>query len=59
VLLILLAVGLAVFGTIHLTRALEPRQRVVAWIVFVLAVVWAFWKLAQMGILGRATGGES
>lgn len=59
VLLILLALGLAIFGTIHLTRSLEPGQRVVAWIVFVLAIVWLFWKLLQMGVLGRATLGDA
>ena len=56
VLLILVALGLAVFGTIRLTRPLEPGQRAVAWLVFVLAVVWLFGKLVQMGLLGRATG---
>ena len=25
---------------------------------FVLAILWLFWKLMQMGVLGRATGGE-
>jgi hypothetical protein len=59
VLLILVALGIAVFGTIRLTRTLEPGQRVVAWLVFVLAIVWLFWKLVQMGVLGRASGGEA
>jgi len=59
VLLIVVALGLAIFGTIRLTRSLEPGQRTVAWFVFVLAVVWLFVKLVQMGLLGRATGGES
>jgi len=58
-LLILVALGLAIFGTIHLTRSLEPGQRVVAWLVFILGVVYLFSKLVQMGILGRASGGES
>jgi hypothetical protein len=59
VLLILVALGLAIFGTIHQTRTLKPGQRAVAWLVFVLAIVWLFWKLMQMGVLGRPTGGES
>jgi hypothetical protein len=58
-LLILVALGLAIFGTIRLTRSLEPGQRAVAWLVFILALVWLFVKLVQMGLLGRATGGES
>jgi hypothetical protein len=58
VLLILVALGLAIFGTIQLTRSLEPGQRVVAWLVFVVAVIWLFVKLVQMGLLGRATGAE-
>jgi hypothetical protein len=58
VLLILVALGLAIFGTIRFTRSLEPGQRVVAWLVFILGVVWLFWKLIQIGILGRAGGVE-
>lgn len=58
-LLILVALALAIFGTIHLTRSLEPGQRAVAWLVFILALVWLFVKLVQMDLLGRATGGES
>ena len=58
VLLILVALGLAVFGTIRLTRSLEPGQRIVAVLVFVIAVIWLFVKLAQMGVLGRAAGGN-
>ncbi|HEU4893969.1 MAG TPA: hypothetical protein VFT47_20580 [Vicinamibacterales bacterium] len=57
-LLILVALGLAIFGTIRLTRSLEPRQRVVAWFVFIVAVVWFFMKLVQMGLLDRATRPE-
>jgi hypothetical protein len=53
------ALGLVVFATIRLTRSLEPGQRVVAWLVLILALVWLFLKLVQMGLLGRATGGES
>jgi uncharacterized membrane protein len=58
VLLILVALGLAIFGTIRLTRSLEPRQRVVAWCVFIVAVVWFFMTLVQMGLLDRATRTE-
>jgi hypothetical protein len=56
VLLILVALGLGIFGTIQVTRKMEPGQRVVAWLVFVLAILWLLWKLVQMGVLGRATG---
>jgi len=59
VLLILVALGLAVFGTIRATRELEPQQRVVAWLVLIVAVVLLFVKLVEMGLLGRATGAES
>jgi hypothetical protein len=56
VLLILVALGLAIFGTIRATRSLKPGQRVVAWVVFVLAVIWLCLKLVQLGLLGRGTG---
>jgi len=59
VLLILIALGLAVAGTLRLTRSLEPGQRVVAWLVFILAVAWILMTLVRMGLLGRATGAES
>jgi hypothetical protein len=59
VLLILLAIGLAIFGTFRLTRSMEPGERLVAWLVFVLAVAWVFTKLVQMGVLGRGTGAGS
>jgi hypothetical protein len=58
VLVILVVLALAVFGIIHLTRTLEPRQRLITWLIFVLAIVFVFWKLTQMGVLGRAAGGE-
>lgn len=57
-LLILVAIGIAIVGTIRLTRTLEPGQRVVAWAVFILAIAWLFWTLVQMGVLGRASGAE-
>ena len=53
-LLILVALALAMFGMIRFTRELEPRQRAVALLVFVLAIGWLFWELVQMGVLGRA-----
>jgi hypothetical protein len=56
VLLIVVALGLAIFGTVRATRELEPRQRVVAWLVLILAIIWFFAKLVQMGLLNRATG---
>ena len=54
-LLIVVVLGLAVFGTSRLTRSLEPGQRAVAWAVLVLAVAWIFVKLIEMGLLGRAS----
>jgi predicted MFS family arabinose efflux permease len=57
VLLILLALGLAVFGVVRLGRTLEPGQRPVLYLVFVLALVWLAFKLVNSGIIGRATDG--
>jgi uncharacterized membrane protein YecN with MAPEG domain len=37
---------------------MEPRQRAVTWVVFVVGVVWLFVKLVHMGPLGRATGAK-
>lgn len=59
VLLILVAVGLAMFGTIRATRDLKPVQRVVACLALILAIIWLFMKLAEMGLLGRAAGAKS
>ncbi len=53
-----LALGLAIFGTIHFTRSLELKQRVIAWLVLALAAIWLVVKLVHMGVLGRATGAE-
>jgi hypothetical protein len=53
VLLILVGFGLAVFGVVRLAKTLEPRQRVVLVLVFILAVVWLLMELVRMGILGR------
>jgi hypothetical protein len=58
VVLILVALGLAVFGTIRFTRSLEPGERVVAWLVFLVVIGAVFFKLVQLGVLGRATGTE-
>ena len=58
-LLILLALIAATYGTARLTRTLEPGQRAIAWLVFLLAIAWLFWKLMQAGLLGRATGADS
>ena len=57
VVLILLALGLAIFGIVRLGRTLESGQRVVLVLVFVAAVVWLLLKLVQLGYLGRATAG--
>ncbi len=56
-LLILVALGLAVFGVVRLGRTLEPGQRVVLVLVFVLAVIWVVYTLVDSGILGRTTDG--
>jgi hypothetical protein len=55
VLLILVALGLAVFGTIQFTRSMERSQRVVTWLVVGLVVGLILVKLIQLGVLGRAT----
>jgi hypothetical protein len=55
-LVILVALALAVFGMTQFTRELQPKQRAVAWAVFVVAIVWLFSKLVQMGLLGRSSG---
>jgi len=55
VLLILVACGLAVFGVVRLAQTLEPRQRVVLVLVFILAIVWLILKLVDLGVLGRVT----
>ena len=54
-LLILVACGLAVFGVVRLAQTLEPRQRVVLVLVFILAIVWLILKLVDLGVLGRVT----
>jgi hypothetical protein len=54
VLLILVALALAVFGMIQLTKTLQPRQRAVAWVVFVVGIVWAILKLVPWGVFGHA-----
>jgi hypothetical protein len=59
VLLILVALGLAVFGVVRIGRTLEPRQRIVLVLVFVFVVVWVVYKLIDNGILGRTTDGSS
>ena len=54
-LLILVALGFAIFGVVRLGRTLEPGQRVVLVLVFILAVVWLAFELINRGVLGRAT----
>ena len=58
-LLILVALALGIAGMIQLTRTLDTGQRVVAWIVFCLAIFWLFWTLVQAGVLGHASGGTN
>lgn len=57
--MILVVLGGAIFGMIHLTRTWERGERATAWVVFVLAIILVFWKLAQMGVLGRVSGADS
>lgn len=52
-LLILVALGGLIFATNHVTRPLAPGQRVVAWVVVVLAIAWLSMTLVHMGVLGR------
>lgn len=54
-LVILIVLGLAIFGVVQLGRTLKPGERVVLVGVFILALVWlAFW-LVNAGLLGRST----
>ena len=55
-LLILVALGLAIFGIVRLAQTLEARQRVVLVLVFVVAVIWLIQKLVHLGFLGRVAG---
>jgi len=59
VVLMLAALGIAIFGTTRLTRSLEPRQRAISWVVLILAIAWLIRALLQMGVLGRVTGSGS
>jgi hypothetical protein len=54
-LLILVVLGLAVFGLVRLAKPLEPGQRVVLVLVFVAAIVCLVLKLIQLGLLGRVS----
>jgi hypothetical protein len=56
VLLILAALGLAIFGVVRLGRALPPGQRIVLVLVFILGVVWLVFSLINAGVLGRPRG---
>ena len=53
--LILVALGLAIFGVVRLGRTLEPRQRVVLVIVFICAIAYVLFQLVQLGYLGQHT----
>jgi hypothetical protein len=55
VLLILVVLVLSIIGVIRLAQTLEPRQRVVLVLVFVLTLVYLTLKLIQLGILGHRT----
>jgi hypothetical protein len=55
VLLILIVLGVAIFGIVRLAQTLEPGQRVVLVVVFGVAVVWFILKLVQNGFLGRSS----
>jgi len=56
-LLILVVLVLAAAGVIRLAQTLEPKQRVVLFAVFLLAIAYAVVKLMQLGVLGRHTAG--
>ena len=45
----------AVFGVMRLASTLEPRQRVVLVVVFVVGLVLLILKLINLGLLGRYT----
>jgi hypothetical protein len=55
VLLILIALGLAIFGVVRLGRTLETGQRAVLVVVFICGLVWLVFTLINAGLLGRAT----
>jgi hypothetical protein len=57
-LLILIALALAVFGLVRVGRPLEPKQRVVLVIVFIIAVVWLILTLVRLGVLGHVSPPE-
>jgi uncharacterized Tic20 family protein len=57
VLLILVALVLAVIGVIRLAATLEPRQRVVLILVFILGLIYLALKLSQLGLVGHRTDG--
>jgi len=48
---------LAVFGVMRLAATLEPRQRVVLVLVFVVGLALLIFKLIDLGLLGRYTEG--
>jgi len=54
-LLILVALGLALFGLVRFGRTLEPGQRWVLTVVFILGVIWLGFMLVNAGLFGRAT----
>jgi hypothetical protein len=53
VLLMLLALGVAIYGVVRLGRDLTPGQRIVLTLVFLLAVGWLIVSLVNAGWLGR------
>ena len=55
VILIVIVLVLAVIGVVRLAKTLEPSQRVVLVVVFLLGVVYVASKLMQLGLLGRQT----
>ena len=54
--MLLAVVVLAIFGVVRLGRELEPKQRVVLVIVFIVAVAYALFQLVQLGYLGQRSG---
>ena len=52
-LLMLVAVGLAIFGVVQLGRTLTPGQRIALALTFLLALAWLVLWLVKNGVLGR------
>ena len=58
-LLMLAALGLAIFGVVQLGRTLTPGQRVALALTFVFVLFWLDLWLIKIGALGRASDAAS